>query len=150
MDAAKRKRLEEAGFRVGSVADFLELTQEQNALVEVKVALSLAVRQQRQISRLSQNQLAEQIGSSQSRVAKMEAGDASVSLDLLLRALLAQGMTRRELADVIAGQETHSAAVSVGCVSLAPASNTNHYKFTPSTPLPKPVDNPGNKQVFGA
>ena len=110
IDAEKRKRLEAAGFRIGSAADFLGLTPEQHELVEVKVALSMAVRQQRCTSSLSQSQLAELIGSSQSRVAKMERGDASVSLDLLIRALIAQGMTRTELADVIAGRRTQTLA----------------------------------------
>ena len=104
MDAEKRKRLEDAGFRIGTVAEFLDLTPEQNELVEVKVALSSAVRQQRHTSSLSQSQLAERLGSSQSRIAKMERGDAGVSLDLLMRALIVQGMTRGELAEVIAGK----------------------------------------------
>lgn len=105
MDAEKRKRLEDAGFRIGTVAEFLGLTPEQNELVEVKVALSSAVRQQRHTSSLSQSQLAERLSSSQSRIAKMERGDASVSLDLLIRALIVQGMTRGELAEVIAGRQ---------------------------------------------
>ena len=116
MDAAKRERLEKAGFRVGTVAEFLGLTPEQSELVEIKVALSLTVRRQRGCSSLSQCQLAELIGSSQSRIAKIERGDASVSLDLLIRALIAQGMTRPELAAVIAGEQpamTDRAARSV-------------------------------------
>lgn len=104
MDAEKRERLEKAGFRVGTVAEFLELTPEQNELVEIKAALSIAVRQQRRTGSLSQSQLAERLGSSQSRIAKMERGDAGVSLDLLMRALIVQGMTRGELAEVIAGK----------------------------------------------
>ena len=40
MDAAKRERLEEAGFRVGTVADFLGLTPEEAEMVERKVALN--------------------------------------------------------------------------------------------------------------
>ncbi len=112
MDAAKRKRLEEAGFRIGTVAEFLGLTPEQSELVEIKVNLSAAVRQQREVSGFSQAELAEKIGSSQSRVAKMEAGDASVSLDLLIKALVAQGMTRQKLASVIAGQEAKSPAAA--------------------------------------
>ncbi len=112
MDAAKRKRLEEAGFRIGTVAEFLGLTPEQSELVEIKVNLSAAVRQQRSTSSLSQSQLAEKIGSSQSRVAKMEGGDASISLDLLIKALVAQGMTRRELAEVIVGQEAEAPAAA--------------------------------------
>jgi hypothetical protein len=42
------------------------------------------------------------MGSSQSRVAKMEAGDPTVSLDLLVQGLLAAGATRREIADALA------------------------------------------------
>ena len=150
MDAAKRKRLEDAGFRIGSAADFLGLSTEQHELVKVKVALSAAVRRQRTTSHLSQSQLAELIGSSQSRIAKMERGDASVSLDLLIRALVAQGITRREVADVIAGQEMHPAAVSVGHVSLASSNNIGHYKFTTCSPQSKPKDSPDSKEVLGA
>lgn len=104
MDTAKRERLEKAGFRVGTVAEFLGLTPEENELVEIKVALSRALKQRRGKSDLSQVQLAEKIGSSQSRVAKMEAGGPHVSLDLLVKALVASGMTRDELADVIAAR----------------------------------------------
>ncbi len=104
MDTAKRERLEEAGFRVGTVAEFLGLTPEENELVEIKVALSRALKQWRGKSDLSQVQLAEKIGSSQSRVAKMEAGSPKISIDLLVKALVASGMTRGELADVIAAR----------------------------------------------
>ena len=104
MDTSKRERLEKAGFRVGTVAEFLGLTPEENELVEIKVALSRALRQWRGKSDLSQVQLAEKIGSSQSRVAKMEAGSPHVSIDLLVKALVASGMTRNELADVIAAR----------------------------------------------
>ncbi len=104
MDTAKRKRLEEAGFKVSTVADFLGLTPDQSELVEIKVALTSALKTQRGKSELSQLQLAEKIGSSQSRVAKMEAGDPHASLDLLIKALVAAGMTRDDLAKVIASR----------------------------------------------
>ena len=105
MDEEKRKRLAAAGFVSVTVAEFLGLTPEQSELIEVKVALSRAVRQQRCTSSLSQSQLAERLGSSQSRIAKMERGDPHVSLDLMIRALLAAGMTRGELAEVISGRQ---------------------------------------------
>ena len=101
MNSGKRKRLEEAGFRIGSPVDFLGLSTEQNELIEIKVALTVALKKQRNESDISQSQLAEKIGSSQSRIAKIEAGDPHVSLDLTIRALLAIGMTRCELASVI-------------------------------------------------
>lgn len=102
MDQGKRKRLEAAGWKVGSAAEFLELTPEEAEIVEMRVALSKTLRLSRTRRRLSQNDLAARIGSSQSRVAKMEAGDPSVSLDLLIKALLAVGVSRRGVGKAIA------------------------------------------------
>ncbi len=104
MDTAKRKHLEEAGFQVSTVADFLGLTPEENEMVEIRVALSAAFKKQCRGSGLSQAETAERIGSTLFRVAKMEAGDPHASLDLLVKALIMLGMTRGELADVIAAR----------------------------------------------
>jgi DNA-binding XRE family transcriptional regulator len=101
MNATKRAKLEAAGFKVGTVAEFLELTPEESALIEMRLALSAAFKRRRKERHLSQAAIAKRIQSSQSRVAKMEAGDPGVSFDLLLRALLAMGVAREELADVI-------------------------------------------------
>ncbi len=101
MKAAKRKRLEQAGWRVGSAEVFLGLSEEEQALVEIKLALADAVKTQREKHRLSQSALAIRMRSSQSRVAKIEAGDPSVSLDLLVRAVLATGATKKELAKAL-------------------------------------------------
>jgi DNA-binding XRE family transcriptional regulator len=102
MDTKKRKHLEAAGFHIGTAAEFLELTPEESALIEMRLALSQALRNRRDAASLTQAALARRIGSSQSRVAKMEAGDPSVSLDLLIRALLAAGATRREVGQALA------------------------------------------------
>ncbi|MHB1222972.1 MAG: helix-turn-helix transcriptional regulator [Gemmatimonadaceae bacterium] len=102
MDAKKRKRIESTGFAVGSAADFLGLSTEESALVEMRLALSRALRERRGEVGLTQAALARRIGSSQSRVAKMEAGDPSVSLDLLIRALLAVGASRRDVGQALA------------------------------------------------
>lgn len=102
MDAKKRKRLEAAGFAVGPAAEFLGLSPEEAALIEMRLALSRALRDRRGEAGLSQAALARRVGSSQSRVAKMEAGDPSVSLDLLIRALLAAGASRREVGQALA------------------------------------------------
>ena len=102
MDAAKKKRLKKAGWDTGSVAEFLELTPEESAVIEIKVRLTELVKRARSRRNLSQLALAERLGSSQSRVAKIEAGDPSVSLDLLVRASFASGATRKELARAIA------------------------------------------------
>ncbi len=102
MDAAKRKKLQKAGWRIGSAQDFLGLSDEEVAFVDLKVGLSDRLRSRRLKSGLSQAALAKRIGSSQSRVAKMEASDPSVSLDLLVRGLLATGATPEEIGTAIA------------------------------------------------
>lgn len=101
MDAKKKKRLEAAGWRVGSAAEFLGLTPEEEALVETKARLAALVREQRERAQLTQTELAKRIGSSQSRVAKIEAGDPSVSADLLLRAVFASGGSTSSVARAI-------------------------------------------------
>ena len=102
MDAKKRKRLEKAGWRVGNAADFLGLSKEETALVEMRLALSQSLKERRLASGVTQTTLAKQLGSSQSRVAKLEAADPSVSLELLIRALLAVGASRKEVATALA------------------------------------------------
>ena len=104
MDARKRRRLEAAGFAVGSSAEFVGLAPEEVVLVEMRLALSRALRERRERAALTQATLARRIGSSLSRVAKTEAGDPSVSLDLLIRALLAVGANRREVGRALAQQ----------------------------------------------
>ncbi len=102
MDKNKRKRHEAAGWKTGSAYDFLEMTDEEASYVELKLVLSAAVRKLRMQRHLTQAQLAKRMRSSQSRVAKAEAGDASVSLDLLVRSLLTLGASNHDLADLIA------------------------------------------------
>jgi len=97
MKAARKRRLVAAGWRVGSASQFLGLTKAEAALVELKLVLADALRRSRAASGLSQTELAERMQSSQSRVAKIEAGDPSVSLDLIIRALIAAGVTTREI-----------------------------------------------------
>lgn len=102
MKRDRKARLERAGWKVGTVGELLGLSKAEEALVELKLILSRGLRERRARRRLTQAQLARLLKSSQSRVAKMEAGDPSVSLDLLIRSLLAMGATQRELAQVIA------------------------------------------------
>ena len=102
MNTKKRKRIETKGWKVGSASDFLNLTSDETAYVEMKLALSKRLREARQAKTLSQAQFAQLLKSSQSRIAKMEAGDPSVSLDLLVRSLLALGTTRKSLARFLA------------------------------------------------
>ena len=102
MEKSKRLRLEAKGWKVGTVDEFLELTPAEATYVDLKLALSRRVREYRQAKSLTQMEMARLLKSSQSRVAKIETGDASVSLDLLIRSLIALGATRRELGRIIA------------------------------------------------
>jgi len=104
MDTQKRKRLEQAGWKVGSASEFLELSVPDAAFIEVKLALSRAFALERARQHLTQVATARVLRSSQSRVAKMEAGDPTVSTDLLIRSLLALGATPTQLAKSIAGR----------------------------------------------
>lgn len=110
MNELKRKRLEAAGWRIGSVQEFLSLTDQESAYIELKLKLAECLRKKRRERRLGQIGLAKLVGSSQSRVAKMEAADASVSIDLLIRSLLALGASHPELARMIA--HPHRAAAT--------------------------------------
>ena len=87
----KKTRLEAAGWRVGSPEEFLSLTETDRVMIDIRLQLAQTVRRERLERGISQAELAKRIGSSQSRVAKMESGDPSVSLDLLVRTLIAAG-----------------------------------------------------------
>jgi len=101
MKAGKRRQLEGAGWRVGTVEEFLGLSKQEAALVEVKLRLARRLRTLRTRRRLSQAAVAKLVRSSQSRVAKMETGDATVSIDLLVRSLLAIGASPKDIARAI-------------------------------------------------
>ncbi|MDV3002732.1 MAG: hypothetical protein N5P05_004387 (plasmid) [Chroococcopsis gigantea SAG 12.99] len=108
MDLAKRQRLEAAGWKVGTVEEFLELTPVESELIELKLVLGRKLKEIRKNQNISQKELAKRMGSSQSRVAKIESGDPSVSLDLLARALFSSGATRRQLAETIISSDLTS------------------------------------------
>lgn len=101
VDAKKRARLEAAGWRVGDAEEFLGLTPEEVSVVEVKIALSDYMRQLRRDRHWTQAQLAHRIGSSQSRVAKMEAADPTVSIDLIMKSLFALGASATDVGRII-------------------------------------------------
>ena len=102
MKATKRKKLESKGWKVGSADEFLNLSPEEAAYVDLKLSLGTSLRTRRLKKKMSQVELAKLVASSQSRIAKMEAGDPSVSIDLLVKSLLALGVSRKELAKAVA------------------------------------------------
>jgi ribosome-binding protein aMBF1 (putative translation factor) len=101
MRAEKRKRLEARGWKIGSVKEFLDLSDQEAAYIELRFKLARGLKARRHARGVSQTQLAKAVQSSQSRVAKMEAGDPTVSLDLLVRSLLALGASNRDLGQLI-------------------------------------------------
>ena len=101
MKTNKEKKLKDAGWKIGSTNEFLGLTPEESAYIEMKLALCNSLKEKRIKRRISQVAFAKKIASSQSRVAKMEAGDPSVSIDLIMKSLLTLGISKKELAQVI-------------------------------------------------
>ncbi|MCC6859413.1 MAG: helix-turn-helix transcriptional regulator [Bryobacterales bacterium] len=110
MNTTRRARLERNGWAVGDAAQFLNLDPQEAQFVEVKLALAAGVRQLREQRGMTQAALAQQLGSSQSRIAKMEAADQSVTVDLMMRSLLAIGATPGQIAKLIKRVETRRAA----------------------------------------
>jgi len=99
--SARRSR-KPAKWRQGTVQEFLGLSDEVAQVTRVKSALAVLLQQRRKARSWSQTTMAERIGSGQSRVAKMEAAHPSVSLELLIKALLATGATMTDVAAVMA------------------------------------------------
>src|SRR5438874_1739089 len=91
MDATKRKALENSGWKVGDAADFLEMSADERQLLNTRVSIAMAIRQQRESQKLSQKELGARLKTSQPRVAKIERAAPDVSLDQLFRAYTAAG-----------------------------------------------------------
>jgi predicted XRE-type DNA-binding protein len=96
-EAKKTARLESAGWKTVTVQGFLGLSDDDMAIIEVKVALAKRLRAQRTRAGLSQVEVAKIVRSSQPRVAKMEAADKTVSIDLLVKALVKTGVSVQEI-----------------------------------------------------
>ncbi len=124
LDKNERKKLEKAGWRVGTAAEFLGLSAAEEAFIELKLGLARALQDRRAAQEITQTEAANLLGSSQSRFAKMEAADSTVSLDLLVRALLALGASHAYLANAISR-------------SFAVGESSAHYKARKPTPPAK-------------
>jgi predicted XRE-type DNA-binding protein len=111
MDEKRQRTLEEKGWKFGDTKDLLGLSQEEVTLIEIKLSLAKEIRRLRTEKAMTQEEVAMRIGSSQSRVAKMEAADPSVSLDLLVRTLLSLGTDRHGIATRLSFPHREKAAV---------------------------------------
>lgn len=104
MEKQKRQKLEEKGFQIGSAAEFLKLKPEEEIYIEIRLEISELIKSQRKKRGLTQVELAKIINSSQSRVAKMEAGEASTSLDLMIKTLLRLGTSKKQIGNLLTGK----------------------------------------------
>jgi ribosome-binding protein aMBF1 (putative translation factor) len=102
MREGKRKKLAAKGWKIGSPKELLGLSDEEASYIELRLKLAEGLKAKRRARGISQVDLAQAMRSSQSRVAKMEAGDPTVSLDLIVKSLLTLGASNRELATIIA------------------------------------------------
>lgn len=131
MNRAERKRHEDADWQVGSAADFLGLTPAESVYVELRVLLADALKARRQAAKLSQKAFAKAMKSSQSRIAKAEANDSTVSIDLLVRSLIALGASLAELGRILDIQE---ADLSFESGTTAQGSKRNRTKQSTKRP----------------
>lgn len=104
MDEQKRKKLEEKGFKTGSAGEFLDLTPEEESYIDIRLDISGLVKSQRTKKEWTQQQLATAIGSSQSRIAKLESGDPGISLDLMIKSLLQLGTSKKQIGKLLEGK----------------------------------------------
>jgi ribosome-binding protein aMBF1 (putative translation factor) len=102
MQESKKRKLAAKGWKIGDAKDFLDLSDSEQAYIQLRLKLADGLKSRRSSQGMTQTELASTLRSSQSRVAKMEAGDPTVSLDLLVKSLLALGTSNRELAAMIA------------------------------------------------
>ncbi len=109
MKKTKIEKLKNSGWKVGTAKEFLGLSDEESSLIDMKLALAQSLRERRISHALTQNGLAKELQSSQSRIAKMEAADSTVSMELLVRSLLYLGATRAEVGRIIGRRATAQA-----------------------------------------
>jgi len=97
VNKVKQARLERKGWKFSTTEEFLGLSAAESVYIELKLALSDQLKSRRVSKKITQAEFAHIMKSSQSRVAKMEAGDPTVSIDLLIKSLLALGVSKKEL-----------------------------------------------------
>lgn len=98
----RREELEKRSFRQTTIGDWLDLTPEQVEMIEMRVGLATMLRRLREREGMTQTDVARVLETSQPRVSKMESGDPTVTIDLLIRALLVLGVSRSKIARALA------------------------------------------------
>ncbi len=131
MRSKKKSALKAAGWAVGNADEFAGLTASEATLLDIRSALGARVRRMRASTGITQSELANTMGSSQSRVAKIEAEHPGVSLELVLRALMALGASRSDLGKYIAATASAQTAVPgrSGRARRSPAKRRGNQKM---------------------
>jgi len=119
-----------------SAQEFLGLSDSETTLIEVRLSLALALKDRRTSLGLTQAEAAKRLGSSQSRIAKMEAADPSVTIDLLIRGLLKFDAELEDIARVIAPQVAEAVVQPMAGVHV-----TSRHQHFPVQWAPRPTMN---------
>ena len=104
MTKAKQKKLEKIGYKITDTQQFLNLSDREMAIIDLKVNLTQKLREVRKAAGITQKQLAKLMSSSQSRMAMLEGGAPDISLELICRALFALGVSSVELGRTISSR----------------------------------------------
>ena len=126
MDKKTIATLEARGWKVGTVAEFLGLSAAEESIVEIKVALSRRLKEERIARKWTQHALAERLETSQPRLAAMEAGGSVPTIDLLMRALLTIGVSLKDVAAII--ENPHAGSERLRPAHVAYAARTEHTR----------------------
>ena len=113
MKSTKQRKIEDAGWTIGSASTFLKLSEADDTIVAMKLALASELRGLRLEQKLTQQELAKRLGSSQSRVAKMEVADKSVSIELFVKSLITLGASQGKIGKVIGKRKTQRKSATI-------------------------------------
>ncbi len=102
MKKSKKEKLQKLGYIVTDAQGYLGLSDEEMALIDLKIQLMHKLKAIREKAGVTQKELAKLMHTSQSRIAMLEGGSSDVSLDLVCKALFALGISKKQIAKAIA------------------------------------------------
>ena len=101
MKAKKKKALELAGYKMTDSVEWLELSPEEEAIVKIRVNFAMEIDRVCKERGITQQALAEKIGTRQSGVARMLNNPSKVTIDSLIKTLLVLGTPSKRIAALI-------------------------------------------------
>ena len=102
MGTAKKERLAEAGFKETTVQEFLDLSDADMEIINLKIKLGRLLKKLRKQNKITQAQLAKLTKTNQARIARIENADKSVSFEAILMSLYSLGAKKKDIAKVFA------------------------------------------------